>query len=414
MHVRAVVEGSIQKLGNRIVINVQLVDAATDRHLWVNTYAAEPSALQPVLREVAGDLVREMKVQLNAGEHARLASTWTANPRAYEALLRGRYHHRRGTESDRQMARDLYQKAIELDPGYAAAYANLALLYSHGGAYLAGGDSEGQAKIKELAEKALALDPSSAEAHTALAWYELEDWNWPGAEREFRRAIQLNGNFMTARDWYAQFLGNMRRFDEAFAEAQRAINLDPASPDVVTHAAYPYFQAGRTDEAIKLWREVVELDPNYWAAHHFLGRAYIEKGMYAEAITELEKSSETRGRGNPVDSGLLACAYARAGQRARAWKIVREMEQRPQKGGGYTRTFAYVGLGEHEKAFAALEAGFQKRSRTLWLLSAEPLFKPLWADPRYADLMQRIGFPPEAVQSAIAAAKAPSALQAKR
>ena len=233
------------------------------------------------------------------------------------------------------------------------------------------------------------------------------DWNWMGAEQEFRRAIELNPNYPVARTWYAQFLSYMRRFEESLAQAEIARRLDPVSPDTSVHCAESYLNAGRVDEAIESYQKVLELEPNYYVAHHSLARAYIEKGMHQQAIEELEKAMALGGR-EPLSLGVLAYAYARAGRRQEALKLVTELLHRsnsehmpPLR----PLAIAYSGLGDKDKAFACLETAYQRRSGALFELNSQPLYAALRADPRFSDLARRIGLPPESLPPVAGAPK---------
>ncbi len=406
LKVKAVVEPSVQWSGQKLLLNFQLIHGPTDRHLWANEYSGDPKDVQSLLPRVARDLVEAMKVELTPEEKSRLASSRQTTPEAFEAFSRGRYHLRKGTEEDREKAARLFAKVIELDANYAPAYGELAVLHAHGGAYLAGSGAEAAVLARQYANKALELDDTLPQAHAALGWLDGMDGDWRGEEEHYKRAIELNPSYPTARTWYSQFLGGMRRFDEAFAQAQAAIHLDPADPMTVTHAAFCYLQAGRVDEAIGYWQKVLDFEPNYWAAHNFLGRAYVKKGMYPQAIAAFEKSMALRGRDN-IHLGNLAYAYAKAGRREEALQLVRELEARARERGkpgavAYARAMAYAGLGDRERAFALLEAVAERRGggSVVSSLNGEPLFEPLQSDPRFRDLMLRNGLPPESLPPA--------------
>lgn len=400
LKVQAVLEGSLVVEGDRIRLTLQLIRASPETHLWEENYTRELASAITLQNVLSRDVASELRIKLTPTEKARLAGEHSVDPRSYEAFTVGRYHLRQGTEEGRTLAGELFQKAVQLDPGYALPYAYLAVLYSHGGGYLAGGGTQTRMKAREWATKAIELDNTSAEAHTALGWLELADWDWRGADQEFKRAIELNPNFPQARAWYAQYLSAMRRFDEASVQAQRAIELAPHDPDLLTHAALPYYEAGRVDEAITYWREVIKLDPNYWAGHQFLGRAYILKGRYEEAIAELQRSAELRNPGQVpvVDLALMACAHARAGRRAEALKIVQALEHRAASGQNigeslYGIPFAYAALGDKDKAFSWLEKDYERRGMGMFTLNSEPLYDSLRSDPRFQDLLQRIFYP---------------------
>src|SRR3989454_1715345 len=407
LRVQAVVEPSVQRSGQRLLVNFQLIHAPTDRHLWAKSYEVDPKNVQALLPAVAREILEAMNVQVTPEEKSRLSSSRETTPEAYEAYMKGRYHLRKGTEADRFKAAELFNKAIEIDERFAPAYAGLAALLAHGGAYLVGAEVGDRAPARKWADKALELDPTLAEAHAALGWLDSSDWNWTGAEEHYKRAIELNPSDATAHTWYSQFLASMRRFEEAFAQSQIAMRLGPADPDTITHAAFSYLAAGRIDQAIAYWQSVLELDPNYWGAYTFLGRAYVKKGMYKEGIAALERTVELRGR-EGVALGTLANAYAKAGRRDEALKLLRELEERTRKRGtpgGYGMVVAYAGLGDGEKVFALLEKSFERHTGIIFLLKSEPLFEPFDSDPRYRDLLIRIGLPPESLPPVTGAPK---------
>jgi len=408
LRVQAMVEPSVQRSRDRLLVNVQLIHAPTDRHLWAKSYEVDPKNVQALLPAIAREILEAMNVQVTLEEKSRLSSSRETTPEANEAYLRGRYHFRKGTDADRAKAHEYFEKAIEKDPNFALAYANLAVLRAHGGFFRAGaGPLEARTQTRQWAQKAVDLDGTLAEPHTALAWIEMMDWNWMGAEQEFRRAIELNPNYPVARTWYAQFLSYMRRFEESLAQAEIARRLDPVSPDTSVHCAESYLNAGRVDEAIESYQKVLELEPNYYVVHHSLARAYIEKGMHQQAIEELEKAMALGGR-EPLSLGVLAYAYARAGRRQEALKLVTELLHRsnsehmpPLR----PLAIAYSGLGDKDKAFACLETAYQRRSGALFELNSQPLYAALRADPRFSDLARRIGLPPESLPPVAGAPK---------
>src|SRR5882724_9005736 len=398
LNVQAMVEPSVQRSRDRLLVNFQLIHAPTDRHLWAKSYEVDPKNVQALLPAVAREILEAMNAQVTLEENPRLSSSRETTPEANEAYLRGRYHFTKGTDADRAKAHEYFEKAIEKDPHFALAYASLAVLRDNGGFFRAGaGPLEAHTQTREWARRALELDDTLAEAHAALAWIEMTDWNWMGAEQEFRRAIELNPNLPVARTWYAQFLSCMRRFEESLAQAEIARRLDPVSPDTSVHSAESYLNAGRVDEAIESYQKVLELDPTYYVAHHSLARAYIEKGMYQQAIEELEKAMALGGR-DSLSLGVLAHAYGKAGQRQEALKLVGELLHRPNSEHMpplRPLAIAYSGLGEKDKAFAVLETAYERRGGALFELNSQPLYAPLRADPRFRDLLIRIGLPTE-------------------
>jgi tetratricopeptide (TPR) repeat protein len=250
-----------------------------------------------------------------------------------------------------------------------------------------------------------------AEAHVALGWLELNDWDFAGAEREYKRAIELNPNLVVARIWYAPFLGAVQRIEEADAQCEVALRLEPASPVVLTHVAWPNLYGGRPDRVIEVSRKALELEPNYFAAYNLLGRAHYVKGMYAESVAALEKSVELGGAGDGSRS-VLAAAYIKAGRRAEGLKIIREFEQRPRNpSGGRGLAYAYIATGETDKAIAEWEAVVERRGPYAAFLIADPLLEPLRSDPRFLELIRRVGFPPDTLRRAGIPLDAPRASQ---
>ncbi len=399
LKVQALVEPSVQRSGQRLLINFQLIHTPTDRHLWAKSYEVDPKNVQALLPTVAREILEAMNARVTLEEKSRLSRSQDTTPEAYEAYMKGRYHLRKGTETDRFKAAELFNKATEIDHRFAPAYAELAVLHAHGGAYLVGAEVGDRALARRWADKALELDPALAPAHAALGWIDSTDWNWKDAEGHYKRAIELNPSYPTAHTWYAQYLGGLQRFEEAFVQAGIAMRLGPAEPETLAHAAVPYLAAGRIDEAMAFWQKVLDLDPNYWGAYTFLGRAYVKKGMYKEAIAAFEKTIELRGRDGST-AGMLAHAYAKAGRRDEALKIVHELEERARKRGGpggFGLVLAYTGLGDGEKVFALLEKSFERHTGIIFLLKNEVLFEPFDSDPRYRDLLIRIGLPPESI-----------------
>jgi TolB-like protein/DNA-binding winged helix-turn-helix (wHTH) protein/Tfp pilus assembly protein PilF len=426
LKVKAVVEASVQRSGGRLVVNFQLVHGPLDRHLWARKYECDPNELQTLLVQVAGDVLNALDVPRNADVRARLAAERPVNREAYEAYLRGRYHNRMGTEAGRAKAAAYYQEAIEKDSGFAPAYASLAMLHSHGGFYLSGQAtaettaktremalkvvelrqvpyllSAAQTRARDLANQALELDPTLAAAHLSLGNAEAASWDWAGAEREYRLAIEMDPNFAVARDWYGQYLAYFRRFDEAIAQVEMARRLEPTNPATLTHAGIVYYEAGRLDEAMAIYRSVLELEPDYWAAHHGMGRAYIIKGEYLKSIPHFEAAIRNRGQDGP-SWAQMGYAYARAGDRDGLRRILEHFKKprttrrgRRQEGlNWYPLQYIYLGLGEADKVIAILEDRFERHAMSIGL-NSDPFFDVIRADPRLHDILRRMGVPEE-------------------
>jgi TolB-like protein/DNA-binding winged helix-turn-helix (wHTH) protein/Flp pilus assembly protein TadD len=396
LNVHAVIEGTTHRHADRARITINFVQAAPERHLISEAYEPALRDILSVQGQVARDVAAKIHARLTPQQEAYFARSQPADAQAAEAFLKGVRHQRQGTDEHRGKARDYYLKVIEIDPGFAPAYARLAILHSHGGLARAGGERPARGEARRWATEALKLDDKLADAYTALGWADLTDQNWLGAEQNFKRAIELNPSFATAHTWYAQFLANMRRFDEAFVQGERAIALDPASPDTLLHATIPYWEAGRVDEALAHWQKAVDLDPNYSGTYHFLCRAYIKKGMHAEAIAAIQKAIALEGP-SPINLALLAYAHAQSGHRDEALRIIRPYEERFRRDGGGLRhlAYAYTGLREKDKAYAVVKAAVDRGAGWLFELNSEPLFEPLRADPRILQLMAQINLPVE-------------------
>jgi TolB-like protein/Tfp pilus assembly protein PilF len=401
LNVGALLEGTVLHSGNRVRITANFVQALPERHLWAQSYEFDPRDVLAVQGEVARDVASRIQINITPQENARLTGFRPVDPEAYEAYLLGRVHtYQAAPRRIWSKAKEYFEKAIEKDPSYAPAYASLAELYVRTGLGTVSRDPrgiywDGRRQARQLAEKALELDDRLAEAHTALARVAEVEWEWAKAQREYRRAIELNPSYPMARIWYAMHLYGMERFEEASAEAKRAQQLDPVSSYVNTWAGAAHFFAGRVDEAMVSLRRALELDPSNWEASLVLARNYVTQGMYQQAIAELEKARISNAR-EPEVLAALAHAYARAGERAEAMKIVSELKQGTAEGGNvppFQIAWAYAGLGDNDQAFAWLERAYEERRIRMQWLNVDPLLARLRSDPRFTDLVRRMGLP---------------------
>ncbi len=389
LHVDAVVEGSALRAGGKVRITTQLIQADPERHLWSESYERNLSDVIALQREVAQTMAWEIQGRLaSQQERAHLAEAPAVNPEAYEHYLRGRYYFDRWPDQ-LDKAVESFQRAIEKDPNYAPAFAGLALCYSSMG-YV---DSPREVfpKAKAAAMRALEIDESLPEAHAALGLAKLNyDWDWPGAERELKRAIELNPNNADARHHYASYLGAMSRFDEAIAEAKRAVSLDPLSLRMNLRLGWAYMIARRYDEAIDQYKKTLELDPNYIQARLYLAWSYTLKGMYPAAFAEYNAMGEYGSTNNFV--GFL---YAVSGRRGDARKLVEKMRRlsAQQHMDPYNRAIPYAGLGDRDNAIMLLNQAYDERSAEMPQLKVEPFFDSLRSDPRFQELVRRMNFP---------------------
>ena len=392
LNVDAVIEGSVLRSGDRVRITAQLIQAATDRHLWAQSYERDLRDVLALQSDVAGAIANEIKTKLTPQEQERLARGRSVNPEAYRLYLQGRYYFSKRTLPAFDKSIQLFQQVLEEDPDSALAYAGLAESYGilpfYGGAL----PKEAFPKAKAAALKALELDGSLAEAHAALGFVLLYwDWDWSAAESELKRAIELNPSYVVGHHWYAEYLSAMGRHDKAIAEVKRAQELDPLSPLMLVIGGEVCIFARRYDEDIEQCRKALELDSNYALAHSYLGDAYLGKRMYKEAITEYENYARLSNR-----TLGLAFAYAAAGRRAEAVQILdRAREQlKPGEIPLWSVACLYIGLGENQRALDWLEKAYEERDPNMIFLKVDFGLDPLRSDPRFQNLLRRMNFPP--------------------
>ena len=398
LNVNALLEGTVLRSRGKVRITVNVVQAVPERHLWAESYEFDEQDILAVQGEVARGVARQIRVRLMPEERVRLATSQRVDPEAYEAYLLGRsYSYKAMTRTSWTRAKDYFEKAIAIDPGYAPAYGSLAVLYIHSNRGATTRDpSDLRIQARQWAEKALKLDGTLAEAHSALARAAQQEWDWVDAEREYQLAIKFSPSYPLAHIWYAQYLWAMQRSEESVSEAKRAQQLDPVSPFVNTWAGAAYFYAGRTDEGMASMQKALELDASFSDASLVLARAYFQQGMFQQAIAALQKAL-TFNEKEVLVLGALAHVHARVGQRKEALKLVGQLERIEAEGRGYGAPFgiiwAYAGLGDKEQAFAWLEKAYEeRRDRIVWL-NVDPLLEPLRSDPRFQDLVRRVGLP---------------------
>jgi serine/threonine protein kinase/tetratricopeptide (TPR) repeat protein len=395
--VHAVLTGRVVQRGDSLSVGAELVDTRDDRQLWGEQYNRKLADILGVQEEISREISEKLRLRLTGEEKVRMAKRPTENIEAYQLYLKGRYYWNKRTEEGFKKGIEYFQQAIEKDPNYALAYAGLADSYALAGMPLSPmSPSERMAKAKAAALKALEIDDTIAAAHTSLAYIEHRfDWDWRGAEKEFKRAIELNPNYATAHQWYAFFLATMGRMDEAIAEAKLAQQIDPLSLVMNAALGRVYHFARQYDRAIDQFRKTIEMDPNFASAHFDIAASYVEKRMYTEAIAEYQKVLAISGR-NLTYLSELGWAHARAGNTLEAMKILNQLKEisRQSYVPPFAFAFIYIGLGDKDHAFTWLEKDYEQRDNTMVFLKAEPIFDPLRSDPRFADLLRRIGLPP--------------------
>jgi serine/threonine-protein kinase len=393
LSVDAVIEGSVLSSGNRIRITAQLIQGSTDKHLWAQSYERDGRDVLKLQGDVASAIADEIRIAVTQQERARLTHAPPVIPAAYDAYLKGRYHWHKGTEQERQQARQYFEQAAQIDPNYASAYAGLADYYWSTDALP---PRVAMPQAKQYALKALEIDPTLAEAHTSLGAVRfLADWNWPEAERDFRRALELNPGDMEAHRMYSAYLSAMGRGEEALAEARRAQELDPLSIPAQVTAGWTFYYARRYDQAVEQCGKMVDREPDFANAHDCLGLSYLAKKMYEKAIAECQRAVNLSG--NDLNRAVgLARAQALAGNQAAARKALNELSARARRSYVPASLFAqiHLGLGEKKQGFAWLETAYADRDQYLTRLKVEPAFDSVRSDPAFQDLMRRLGLPP--------------------
>jgi TolB-like protein len=397
--VRAILSGRILQRGDNLTVSTELVDVRDNKQLWGEQYSRKIAEVVDIQQDISREISEKLRLKLSAPEQRQLTKRYTENAEAYQLYLRGRYFWNKRTSDGIRKSIDYFNQAIEKDPAYALAYAGLADAYVVLPSYSQASSKETYPKAKAAAIRALALDDSVAEAHTSLAmirfWY---DWG-AGAEPEFKRALELNPNYATGHHWYALYLSAMGRHDEAIAEMKRAQELDPFSIIINAESGLPYLYARRYDEAITRFQKAIEMDPNFAFAHNALAVAYERKGRYQEAIAEEQKAIQLAGGEIPqtwtVLTGQLKNAYQTLGEKGywqKRLEITRKLHEQ-HAGAAEIVAEIYAILGDKEQAFAWLEKSYQQHEDFLVFLKIQPAFDDLRSDPRFADLVRRVGLP---------------------
>ncbi|MGD0011566.1 MAG: protein kinase, partial [Terriglobia bacterium] len=391
--VDAVIEGSVLSSDNRVRINAELFQGATDKNLWVKTYERDARDVLKLQGEVASAIANEIKIAVTPQERGRLTSAAPVIPAAYDAYLEGRYHYNKETANDWQKARQCFEQAAQIDPNYAPAYAGLADYYWSTDELP---PDVGIRKAKQYALKALGIDSTLAEAHTSLGAVRFyADWNWVEAESEFRRALELDPGNVEAHRMYSAYLSAMGRSEEALAESRRAQELDPLSIATQVTVGWAFYYARRYDQAIEQCGKILELEPNSLGAHDCLGLSFLGKGMYEKAIAECQRAVNLSGNDLTRAVGL-ARAHALAGSKTAARNALNELRVRAKRTYVPPSLLAqiYIALGENKQGLAWLETAYADRDVYLARLKVEPAFDSVRSDQGFQALMRRLGLPP--------------------
>ncbi len=391
LHVDAIIEGSVSHSQNLAQVTARLVYAPTDTQLWSRSYQRDLQNVLVMQGEVASAIVGEIKVNLTGREQARLLSARSVNPAAHEAYLKGNYL-RWGTQEQRQRSKESFEEAIRIDPNYAPAYAGLANYYLSSSDLL---PRVAMPQARQYAQKALDLDPALADAHLVLgAVHFFGDRDWAGADREFKRAIELNPGDAEARRAYSSYLSALGRKEEAQAEVLRAQELDPLYIVTQVTAGWVFYFARQYGKAAEQCQKALELDPNSAGAYDCMGSSYLARGMYDQAIAACQQAVKLSGNSPPRAVGLGE-SYAAAGRKSEAEEVLRQLRERS------TQTYVppiflarlYLASGDRKQALQRLNEAYQGSDYSLVWLNVERAFDPLRPDPHFQDVLHRVGFP---------------------
>jgi serine/threonine protein kinase/Tfp pilus assembly protein PilF len=395
LNVRAILTGRVRTVGDSFMIGAELIEVAGDRQLWGAHYSRKLSDIFEVQEEIAREISENLRLRLTGKQRQGLTKRHTENTEAYQLYLKGLHFFNKREVQAYERALECFKQAINLDGNYALAYAGMSDCYANmSGAGLP--SKEAMVKARTAAIKALEIDDTLAEAHTSLAHVNIIfDWDWSEAETEFKRAIELNPNYAEAHHWYSHYLVAMARMGESLAESLCALELDPLNPGMSTHLGWHHLMAREYDRAIEQFRTALELDRSFSPAHIYLGHAYERKGMYAEAIAQFQKGRALYEK-NPLFLGFLGHSYAVSGNRDEARKAINKLKEQPGQEfvWPFMMALIYTGLGEKDQAFECLEKAYQDRNDDLIYLKVEPAFDPLRADPRFTNLLRRVGLTP--------------------
>ena len=394
LNVGTMLEGSVRVAGKRLRITAQLIDAATEEHLWSEVYDRELEDAFAIQTDIAKRIAKALEVRVLHSETLRLEKKATAIPEAYSLYLKGRHSLNTRTERGLKEAIHYFDSSIRRDPKFALAYTGLADAYSILASYSLEyvPPREGFPKAETAAERALSINDGLAEAHASLGLVKFYyEWDWSGAEAEFEKALELNPGYAQAHQYYADFVKSFGRFDEALREMTKALSLDPLSFSINTGIGHILYLSREYDKAIDHYRKVVESDPAFVPARLWFGRPYMQKGMFKEAIEQSEEAVKLSGE-STVSLATLGQAYASAGKLVEAGKILEQLLERSKKQyvPSYWIALVYMSLGNKDEAFAWLERAYHERSSWLVWANVEPRFDPLRSDPRFTSILTRM------------------------
>ena len=397
LNVEALVNGRLVQRGNDLTLHVELVDAQTENVLWKSDYSRSMSNLVSLQNEIARDISGRLRAKLSGAEQTQIGKSHTQNAEAYRLYLQGRFHWNKRKPEEHRRAIQYFEQAIALDPNYALAYSGIADCYAVSTSPVKG--EERSSKQRAAANKALELDPTLGEPHAALAGLAGDDWDWPQAEREYKKAIELNPNYPTAHQWYAEMLSRLGRHDEAIAEIQRARELDPLSLVINSDMIYILSMARRFDEAIEHARRTLEMDPGWSFARNQLVEAYLYKGLYEEALAEREKLVQNSDRTPDEKAAAVAevaslrNAYRKAGAEGFWRTLLESLSREMDRDQDFSFSFygqVHARLGNKDEALKWLSKAVDEKESGVDLLKVDPAVDNLRSDPRFDELLTRM------------------------
>ena len=396
LNVRAVLTGRLIQRGDDLSISLELVDVRDNHRLWGEQYNRKLADILQIQAQIAREISEKLRLRLTGEEQKRLSKRYTENIEAYQLYIQGRYYGHKNTKEGWEKSIEYCKEAIRIDPNFAQAYVGLFNAYSNLGLRGFMPTKEAQQNAERTALKAVELDDAISEAHTALGYIKKGKWDWSGAEKEFKRALELDPNSLEAGKLYGSFLQDVGRANEAIIYAKRTQELDPLTP--AAGLGYAYFGARQYDRAIELYRKAIERNPSAAQAHFFLGEAYLAKRMYGEGVAELQKAVAIENAPERWDrQPMLAYAYAVAGRRDEAQKILDEQKELAKQGryiSPYNFAIIYTGLGDKDRAFEWLDKAYQEHAQPLEHVKSRPLFDSLRSNPRFTDLLRRMNLAP--------------------
>jgi TolB-like protein/Tfp pilus assembly protein PilF len=394
LDVRAVLAGRVQQSGDALMVGTELIDVTNGAQLWGERYNRKLADVFVVQEEIARKITERLRIKLAVKHKKELVKRYTEDPEAYQAYLKGRYYWEKRSQDAMQRAIQYFQQAIDIDPGYAAAYSGLADCFNAIGWFRVAPAKDVFPRAKAAAAKALEIDDKLAEAHTSLAYAKfLYDWDWRGAERGFKRALKLNPKYATTHQWYSVYLWAMGRFEESVEHVRRAQELDPLSlVHNLTLGVALYF-ARRYEESVEQFKTTLEIEPRFYPARMSLSQSFGELGRFGEAIAEAEAARATEDL--PVVLSMLGCAYAIAGREGDALRIIDELQERSKTGYVSSYEFAtiYADMGRGDDALEWFKKALEERASWMVFLNSAPRFEFMKSTAGYIELLDQLNFP---------------------